>query len=124
MIFLFVTSGVINLLSVCGCFCAFKREGLVCVRVCGYFSSRVVLVVVQNEIHGFIEAIVGLRGGQTEGGDRPIGGDSARRAFISSETQKKRACVCVSLSVCRCASCASGKFKSKFEAGGTLAQCQ
>lgn len=66
-----------------------------CVCVCGYFSSRVVLVVVQNEIHGFIEAIVGLRGGQTEGGDRPIEGESARRAFLSAARLKRSLCACV-----------------------------
>lgn len=55
-----------------------------------------VLVVVQNEIHSFIEGILGLRGGQTEGGDRQIGGESARRAFISNESQR-RGRVCVSV---------------------------
>lgn len=90
--------------------------------VCGYFSSRVVLVVVQNEIHGFIEAIVGLRGGQTEGGDRPIGGESASRAFISSETQKKGG-VCLCLCVCARAVPVES-LKESLKAEGTLAQCQ
>lgn len=57
------------------------------------------LVVVQNEIHSFIEGILGLRGGQTEGGDRQIGGEPARRAFISNESGGR---VCVS--VCECVS--------------------
>lgn len=59
------------------------------------------LVVVQNEIHSFIEGILGLRGGQTEGGDRQVGGESARRAFISNESQRK-GCVCVGLCVGVC----------------------
>lgn len=57
--------------------------------MCGYFSSRVVLVVVQNKIHGFIEAIVGLWGGQTEGWDRLIDGESATGAVYQQRDLKK-----------------------------------
>lgn len=45
----------------CDRLCAFKREGLTCVRVCVWVflkRSRGVLVVVQNEIHSFAEGIL------------------------------------------------------------------
>lgn len=64
-----------------------------CVCVCVWVflkQRRGVLVVVQNEIHSFTEGILWLSVGETEGGDRQIGGEAARRALISTEGAESR----------------------------------
>lgn len=50
-------------------------------------------MVVWNEIYSFIEGILWLSVGEEEGGDRQIGGQTARRASFSTEgTESREGC--------------------------------
>lgn len=71
------------------------------VSVCGYFSSRGVLVVVQNEIHWFIEATVGPTGGggwaDRRWGQSDRGRVSQKGFYQQRDSGKKGVCMCVCL---------------------------